>query len=159
MNTPQRHEHQDTRRSRAVAVAAATVAPVTVWLIASFALGIEISSPAFGPDQPSAPIGPGRVAMTALAVSGAAWALLAVLERVTDRARTVWSAIAGTVLLVSLGGPIGGQDIATSTRLTLLAMHLAVGLTLIPWFYGAVARAAHEPAEPGADAAHEPAHA
>ena len=130
---------QSVRVARATTVATATITSVAGWLIARFALGIEISSPAFGPEQPSAAIGVGRVALTALIVSGAGWALLAGLERLTDRARTVWTAIAGLVLLISLGGPFGGDGITTANRVALLVMHLAVGFTLIPGLYRSAA--------------------
>ena len=148
MNAEHRHTSLDVRRNRAATVAAATIAPLIVWLVAEFLLAIDVRSPAFGPDQPSAAIGPVRVILTALIASGAGWLLLAVLERMSDRGRTVWAAVAGVVLLISLGGPLGGEGITTSSQAVLLAMHLAVGLVLIPRLYRS---ALHEPTDAAAE--------
>lgn len=128
-------QHQDTidrRRSRVKATAGAVGAALAVWVVARFALGIEIASPEFGPDRPSETVGPVHVAGTALAASVAGWGLLAALERLTARARTIWTVIATGVLAFSLGGPFGGQGITTANQLALLAMHLAVGGVFIP---------------------------
>lgn len=67
----------------------------------------------------------------AAAVSAlAGWALLALLERLTTRARTAWTAIAVVVLLLSLlVGPTAG--ISGSAKAGLALLHLAVGAVVI----------------------------
>jgi hypothetical protein len=76
-------------------------------------------------------VGPGAVVVSALLAGLAGWALLALLERFTSRARTVWLVVAAVVLLLSLAGPLGaGADAATTA--VLVGMHLAVGAVLIP---------------------------
>lgn len=128
-------QHQDTsdrRGSRVKATAGAVAAALAVWAVARFILGIDIASPEFGPDRPSKAIGAVHVAGTALVASAAGWGLLAVLERFTARAPTIWTVIATGVLVFSLGGPFGGQGITTANQVALLAMHLAVGGVLIP---------------------------
>lgn len=132
-STPAQHQDtEDRRRSRVKATAGAVSAALAVWAVAGFVLGIEIASPEFGPDQPSKAVGAVHVAGTALVASAAGWGLLAALERFTARARTSWTVIATGVLVLSLGGPFGGEGITTANQLSLLAMHLAVGVVLIP---------------------------
>jgi Family of unknown function (DUF6069) len=63
----------------------------------------------------------------------AGWGLLALLERFTARPRTIWTAIAVLVGLLSLVGPL--STIASTTvanGLSLALMHLAVAAVLIP---------------------------
>lgn len=126
---------QGRRLTRASAVAAAALTPLAVWLLAELVLGVEVRSPDFGPEQPSEPVGPFRVVVTGMVVSAVGWGLLAGLERVTRHARAAWVAIAGLVLVASLGAPFGGEGITTANRVTLLLMHFAVGLVLIPGLY------------------------
>jgi predicted permease len=71
------------------------------------------------------------VIVTSLAASLAGWILLAVLERWTRRARTIWTILAAVVLVASFGGPLTAVA-ATTTKLALSLMHLAVGAALIP---------------------------
>lgn len=128
-------QHQDPnerRRSRVKATAGAVAAALAVWAVARFLFGIDIASPEFRPDRPSKAIGAVHVAGTTLVASAAGWGLLAALERVTARARTIWTVIATGVLVFSLGGPFGGQGITTANQVALLTMHLAVGAVLIP---------------------------
>ncbi|PZG19125.1 hypothetical protein C1I95_12230 [Micromonospora craterilacus] len=69
--------------------------------------------------------------LTAAAVSAlAGWALLALLERLTGRARVVWTVGAVAVLLLSLlAGPTAGITVGAKVGLALL--HLAVGAVVI----------------------------
>jgi Family of unknown function (DUF6069) len=116
------------RRRRALIAFAAMLAPVLVWVVARIA-GADLSVALSG--QPPMPITLPAVIITALLAALAGWALLAVLERFTGRARLLWTAVAALVLLVSLSGPL---TVAASggTKLTLVLMHLAVGVVLIP---------------------------
>ncbi|NUT35551.1 MAG: hypothetical protein HOV79_21065 [Hamadaea sp.] len=71
-------------------------------------------------------------ALFAAAVSAfAGWGLLALLERLTARAVSIWTLIAvGFLLLSLLLGPTAG--VSGSAKLGLAALHLAVGAVVIP---------------------------
>lgn len=73
----------------------------------------------------------GAVVLTSLCASLVGWALLAVLERLTRAARTAWTAIALSVLVISYGGPLLGTGIPTGSRITLALMHTTVAAVLI----------------------------
>jgi Family of unknown function (DUF6069) len=78
-------------------------------------------------------ITPALVAGTSLVAALAGWGLLALLERFSARPRTIWTAIAVLVALLSLAGPL--STIASTTvanGLSLALMHLAVAAALIP---------------------------
>ena len=65
------------------------------------------------------------------AAGTAAWALLAVLEHRARHPRRAWTITAGSVLAVSLAGPLtAGQGAAAIVALA--CMHLATGGVLIP---------------------------
>jgi hypothetical protein len=119
-----------------MAVIAAAVGAALIWLVAVLAVGVKLQAPIGGPG--STELGDvllPTVIATALVVSLAGWALLAVLERVLSRGRTVWTVIAAVVLLLSIGAPLGGAGLTTGSRITLLLLHLTVGgvlLTLLP---------------------------
>lgn len=117
------------RRARAIAVLAAVLAPAGIWLLAVPLLGYELRAPQLG--GPPAEVNLPLVVVGALAPSLLGWGLLAVLERRTRRARTIWTVIALAVLVVSFT-PLLGPEIATSTRIVLALMHLAVAAVLIP---------------------------
>ncbi|MEV4199878.1 DUF6069 family protein [Micromonospora globbae] len=74
------------------------------------------------------------VSVTAVAVAAAlaalaGWGLLALLERVTTRARALWTTIAVVVLLISLVGALGG--VGAGAVATFVLLHLTVGVVLI----------------------------
>ncbi|MGH8965935.1 MAG: DUF6069 family protein, partial [Actinomycetes bacterium] len=81
------------------------------------------------------------VTLTSLGVGFAGWALLALLERWTPRARPVWTVIAGAVFTVSLLGPLGA--VTPEAAAVLMGMHCVVAAILI---YG-LRRTAHAPWE------------
>jgi hypothetical protein len=115
------------RRRRAGAVVAASVLAALAWFVAVVVVGVDLTV-----DQGSAAmtIGIAAVVIVPLLAGGAAWALLAILERRARRGRLVWAVIAWTVLAVSLLGP---ASMATSigAMVSLIVMHLVVGTTLI----------------------------
>jgi hypothetical protein len=71
------------------------------------------------------------VVITVLVIGAAAWGLLALLERFTSRAITIWTWTAIVVLLLSFSAPLTAEA-TTAARGWLIAMHLAVGAILIP---------------------------
>ena len=116
-------------RNRILGVAGATLAAVAVWAIEVPLLGIRLLTQ-FGNTAPQ-DVGIAAVVVSSLAGSLAGWGLLALLERRFARARTIWTAIAIAVLLVSFSLPISAGT-TTTTRVSLAMMHLAVAAVLIP---------------------------
>jgi Family of unknown function (DUF6069) len=119
------------RNARLLAVAAAVLAAAAVWLVAELGFGAELRSPAFGA-QRSRDVELVNVIVAGAAASLAGWALLAVLERFTARARSAWTVIAVLAMLVWLGGPLSGTGITGANRAWLALMHVVVGAVLIP---------------------------
>jgi len=79
---------------------------------------------------PAQAVGPATVLTASLLASLAAWGLLALLERVTSRARTTWATIEMGSLLLSLAAPLLAGT-SPAVTVTLVLMHLCVGSVLI----------------------------
>ena len=125
------------RHARALAVVAAALAALAVWLVTDPLLGIDLTGPTVPGSQELQPITPAMVAGGSLAAALAGWALLALLERFTARARTIWSATAVLVALLSLAGPLSAlASTSAANVLSLALMHLAVAAVLIPMLAG-----------------------
>lgn len=116
---------------RLLFVPAAVVAPVVAWTILEAGFGHDLRAPAMG-GAPGMDIGFTAVVAAAATAGLAAWASLAALERWSSRPRTMWTAIAVAVFLVSSGGPLGGDGVTTAPRWMLIALHGAVAGVLIP---------------------------
>ncbi len=115
-------------RARALVIATATLAALVVWIVAVPLLGTDLLVRS-GSDSAQR-VGPGAVVVTSLIASLLGWVLLAVLERRTSRAHTVWTGAAVVVLVLSLGGPLTAAT-TTAAKTALALMHLAVGAVLI----------------------------
>jgi len=113
-----------------MAVLGTTVLALLAWTALVFGAGahLEVSQG----DRRQA-IGATEVAMAAIVVGLLGWALLALLEHWTRRARRVWTGVAALVLLVSLAGPMASPT--SAGRAGLIALHLVVGGSLI-WLLG-----------------------
>src|SRR6202521_3831840 len=123
--------YQTTRvsaRSPMTAVLGATAAAVAIWVVATLA-GAELTV-SFGTGQPIQKVTVVNVVVAALVGSLAGWGLLALLRRFTTKARAVWSVTAIVAALLSLGGPLSATASA-GTKVSLVAMHLAVATVLI----------------------------
>lgn len=120
------------RMRRLAAVVGAIIAAVLVWIIAHVAAGVALSQPAFSAAQKPQTLGVPFVIATAAIASLLAWGLLALIERWAGRPRAVWTTIAVIVLLVSFSMPLSGHGVTMANRVSLLLMHIAVGLALIP---------------------------
>ena len=117
---------------RALAALGATAAALAVWVVARFVLGVALAIPASG-GSPGMRVGWGSVAVTSLAASLAGWGLLALLERLTARARQAWLAAAAVALVVSFAGPLVAASAASAgAKVALACMHAAVAAVLIP---------------------------
>lgn len=124
------------RPARLTAVALAVVATLAVWAVASVGFDVELRAPAFGNASENPKIGPGTVAFTTAIGGFAAWAVLALTERLLgSRGRRTWAAIAVVALLASFGGPFSGTGVTDENRLALAAMHLAAAAVLVPLLY------------------------
>lgn len=114
-------------RARALGVGGAVLAAVAVWVLAVPVLGVELLVARAGEVHP---VGGGAVVASSLVAGLTGWGLLALLERLSCRARPVWTAAALAVLVLSLVGPQGG--VTTAATVTLTTMHLAVAAVLVP---------------------------
>lgn len=123
-----------TRSERLVTVVAAVVAALAGWLLIESIGGVDLHAPAFN-GRSAQDIGAGATVFASLVASLAAWALLAVLERYSSRPRRIWTSLAMTGLVLSLGGPMSGSGIDTANRGLLALLHLIVAAVLIPLLY------------------------
>lgn len=116
-------------QARGLAVGAAAGAALVGWLVTVPLLGVDLRvQPGGGAVQT---IGAATVLVVTLVAAVAAWALLALLERLTPRARATWTLVAAGVLLLSLAGPLTGA-VTAAAGFALAALHLLVGAVLIP---------------------------
>ncbi|MFC4589046.1 DUF6069 family protein [Sphaerisporangium corydalis] len=116
-------------RVRALATAGTVVATGLIWLVAQVLDVGLVVDPRNG--QPAGPIGLPIVVMFTLVLSLLGWGALAVLERLTRRARTIWTVLALVVLAVSFV-PVTFVGATAGTRIVLSLMHVAVAAVLIP---------------------------
>jgi Family of unknown function (DUF6069) len=120
------------RRNRALAVVGAVVAAVLVWVVGEPLLGYDMVIKAEG--QEPQDLGASAIIMFSLFFSLLGWALLALLERVTPRARLIWTVVALVVLAVSLFFPLFTIEASGGTKVVLTLAHVAVAAVLIPVF-------------------------
>lgn len=115
-------------RSRLFAWLGGMIAAVVVWIIASPIAGADLVAEVAGSEQD---IVLPAVILSSLVQGGIGWAVLALLERFSSRARTIWLVIA---LLVLIGAGVNAAVAAlnTETAVWLNVMHLAVAAVLVP---------------------------
>ncbi|GAA4609004.1 hypothetical protein BJY16_007118 [Actinoplanes octamycinicus] len=126
MTTNSQHTRSRRRTGRLITIAAAIAGALLLWTVSDLWGGLDLTVRQGGTLQP---VGPAAVAGTALVAGLAAWALLAVLERTVRHPVRTYRIITSILLVLSLAGPLAG--VGAGTRLTLLGMHLTVGLALI----------------------------
>lgn len=117
------------RRQRAQAVGVAVAASSALYLGAR-AAGTDFALTAPGTTEPHPLILPEIVAF-ALVFGLLGWSSLALLERLTRHAKTVWSVLAATVLVASFI-PVFVERATVDTRIMLCLIHVAVALALFP---------------------------
>ena len=120
------------RNRRTLVVAGAALAPTAVWLVAQ-ATGHDLEVSLAG--QPPVVVSLPFVVVTALVASLAGWGALAVLQRVTSHARTLWTGLAVAALIVSFA-PIATVETNAAARTFLALMHVAVAAVLVPGLRG-----------------------
>src|SRR5688572_23882369 len=96
-------------KRRLVVVVAATIAPLIVYLV-TLAVGADVDTPEL-PGQAAAPVSPVLIIADGIVAGLLGWALLAILERFTRKARVIWTVIAVVVFLLSLSGPMSGTGV------------------------------------------------
>ncbi|UWP79197.1 DUF6069 family protein [Dactylosporangium fulvum] len=114
--------------ARALAIVGAVIGTVLIWVIARQAVGDLTVRAGSGTQEVSVV----AVILTAAFAGLVGWGLLAVLERATAKARTVWTVIAVVFLLLSLLGPLGA--VGAGAKVSLALMHLLAGAVIIPTF-------------------------
>jgi hypothetical protein len=116
------------RQIREMAIVAAIVVNVIILVVGRLVTG-EFPVATTGEDDRT--VGFGQVILMT-GVSGLiAWGLLAVLERTTSRAKTIWTVIAVIAFLLSIVGPLDGGVDAVS-KVVLALMHVGAAATIIP---------------------------
>ncbi|MDQ7906321.1 DUF6069 family protein [Phytohabitans sp. ZYX-F-186] len=131
MTTTLKPKARPVARTRAVWIVGAAAATGVVWAAAR-GLGADLTADGRAVTLPA-------VLVTTVLVGLAAWALLALLERLTRHAATAWTCVAVAVLLLSLAGPVGAARTGGGTA-ALLAMHLAAAAVLVPGLRRTAAR-------------------
>ena len=116
-------------RVRALAVAAASLGALVVWVVAVPVSGVDLLVRPRG--GAATAVGAGAVVGVSLLAGLLGWALLAMLERRIARARTVWTWSALVVLLLSLAGPLTAGTTPLA-KAVLALMHLTIAAVLIP---------------------------
>ncbi|MEV4656599.1 DUF6069 family protein [Micromonospora sp. NPDC049301] len=112
---------------RAAVAAGAILVATAEFAILHSASGVDLVA---GTGNATQQITVAAVVVAAAVAALAGWALLALLERLTNRARAWWTSIAVAVLLLSLlVGPPSGVGGGAKAALALL--HLSVGVVLI----------------------------
>lgn len=118
------------RRVRAVAVLGASLVAVATWIIAVGILDVDLRVSTGDQTQT---VGVGPVLAVSMGAALLGWALMSVLERRTSRAATVWTAVAATVAVLSLGGPLASAA-TPAAAVVLVVLHVVVAAVLIPLF-------------------------
>ena len=137
---------------RAVAVAAAAVLTLAVWIVSVPFLGYELMVPS---DDGLSEVRLRAVIVTSLAVPLAGWAAIEVLERVTPRAANVWLVGALAVLAISFA-PLLDNDMPRATALVFTIMRFTIATALIPAIMLSTRPPrTRSPSQPGDDARHD----
>jgi hypothetical protein len=113
--------------SRLLPILVAVVGTVAVWFVAHSVFNVDLKAKT---GNTVAAVTLPSVIVVTLVVGLLAWALLAVLERITGAARAVWTTIAVLFFVVSLLGPAGA--VGNSAKVGLACMHIVAALVIIP---------------------------
>jgi hypothetical protein len=114
--------------TRTLTIAGAAAAAVAVWAIAVGVFGEHLTF-RFGNAAPQT-LAVGFVIGASLLGGLLGWGVLTLLERRIARARAIWTAAAGVVLIASLTLPLIAAT-TVSAKLVLAVMHVAVAGVLI----------------------------
>ena len=117
------------RRARALCAAGGALAAALAWIVEVPLLGIHLTV-RFGAGHIQT-IAVGQIIGVTLAASLLGWLLLAMLERRTPHARSLWTTTALAALAASLALPLAAAT-TTSATAGLIVLHLTVGAAVIP---------------------------
>jgi hypothetical protein len=113
---------------RTLAVAAALVVNALILAIGRLVSG-KLPAATVGSDDQT--IGFGLVIVVTALMGLVAWGLLALLERTTSPATTIWTTIAIVVTVASMYGPFG-SGVDTASKLILACLHAGPAVVIIP---------------------------
>jgi hypothetical protein len=122
------------RGIRALAIVGGAAAALVVWALAKYLFDAELRGGAQPGGSNLVDIQPVHVIVSTVMWTAVGWALLAILERFTGRARTIWTWVAVAGLLVSFVSPLVAANMTDGTKLALSVMHVAVAAVVIPVF-------------------------
>lgn len=111
------------RLKRTAIVVEAAVIAMLFWAAAVPLAGVELQVTTGGAAQT---VGPVQILIVALLAGTAAWAVLAVVEKLSRKPRRLWFPVAATVGVASLAGPLFSAG-STIAMLVLLGLHIVVG--------------------------------
>jgi len=114
--------------SRALAVAATVAAAAVVWVVGEPLLGNDLVVEQ--PGQAPLDLGLAAFVIITLGASLAGWAVLALLERITQYGRRIWTGLAIAVVAVSYL-PFLSAEMSAGSAVVLALVHLVVGAVLI----------------------------
>lgn len=120
-------------RTRALCAAGGALAAALAWTIEVPLLGIHLNF-RYGTSHIEI-VAVSQIIGASLAASLLGWLLLAVLDRRTRHARTLWTSLALAGLAASVALPLAAATTSattTSALVGLAAMHLTVGAAVIP---------------------------
>ncbi|GAB3831097.1 DUF6069 family protein [Kribbella italica] len=114
-------------KSRLAVVGATSAAALVAWAVLGPLAGIELRAEQ---GTSTTDITGVSVFVSATLMAFAGWGLLAVLERRTVNARKVWTILAASACILSLGSPLVA-GIGVGAKLGLASLHLIVGAVVI----------------------------
>jgi hypothetical protein len=114
-------------RSRLAVVGVTVVAALALWALLTPLADVELEALQ---GTRRIHVGAGSVLFASAAMAFAGWGLLAILERRTLNARKVWTVLAASACILSLGSPLVG-GVGVGAKLGLASFHLIVGATVI----------------------------
>jgi len=117
------------RRRRALGIVATLVVTLAVWLLGHLAGADYWIADSQGTVRIDALV----TTQVTVVLGLVGWGVLALLERLTRYATTIWTVLAAVVVVASMI-PIVLVEATTATRIALAAVHLAVGAVLVPAF-------------------------
>lgn len=122
----------NTTRNRALAVLAAVLATIAVWVVSDPILGTDLT--VAQPDREPMEVGFGPLAFVSLAAALLGWGTVTLLERLTARGTLIWTVLAVLVLALSFL-PLTGVTATGGAKVTLALTHFTVALPLIAVFW------------------------
>jgi hypothetical protein len=114
-----------------LAAVAAAIANLLVFFVARELLDISFVIPYEGSDSTPEPLPAAMVIIASAIPALIAAMLLGLLARWARRSLRIFQAVAVVALLLSLGGPLTLDDVATSTRVALIVMHLVAAALIV----------------------------